>query len=118
MALTVSAKTYNADSFSTNFVGYAGPGVTVSAKDAVKLSRVPPKPTAVMSGVGHTSAKLTRTLTLTGALTPTRDAICTISVDMPVGALSADVDSILNDFGSFLASASFKDHVKLQKISY
>lgn len=118
MSLTVSAKTYTADSFTKDYVGYAGPAATVSVKDAVKLARVAPKPTAVMSGVGHTNAKLTRTLTLTGALTPTRDAILNISFDCPVGAASGDVDSMLNDFGAFLASASFKTHVKNQQISY
>lgn len=118
MALTVSAKTYNADSFNKDFVGYAGPANTVSVKDAVKLARVAPKPTLTMSGVGRTNAKLTRTLTLTGALTPTRDAILDIEVSVPVGAASADIDSMLNDFGAFLASASFKDHVKSQKINF
>lgn len=118
MALTVSAKTYNQDSFSKDNVGYTGPAHTVSVEDTVKLSRTAPKPTATLSGVGHTLAKLTRTLTLTGALTPTWKGIVKIDVSVPVGAASADIDSMLNDFGAFLASASFKDHVKSQKITY
>lgn len=118
MALTINAKTYTADSYQKDTVGYIGTGKTVTVKDDVRLARTAPKPTQVFSGVGRTQAKMTRTLTLTGALTPTGDAIVDISVSVPVGYASADVDTLLNDMGSFLASASFKTHVKSQQISY
>lgn len=118
MSLTINAKTYTADSFGVNAVGYIGSLKTVSVKDDVSLKRTAPKPTAVFSGVGRTSAKLTRTLTLTGALTPASDALVDISVSVPVGFTGADVDALLNDMGSFLASASFKTHVKAQQINY
>jgi hypothetical protein len=55
---------------------------------------------------------------LTGALTPTVDAIVAIDVSVPVGYAAADVDTLLNDMGAFLASADFKTHVKSQKIAY
>jgi hypothetical protein len=118
MSLSINAKTYTADSFSKDNVGYIGSGKTVSVKDDAKLLRTAPKPTATFSGVGRTTAKLTRTLTLTGALTPTGDAICEINVSAPVGYTAADIDTLLNDMGAFLASASFKTHVKSQQISY
>lgn len=118
MSLTINAKTYTADSFGVNAVGYIGSLKTVSVKDDVSLKRTAPKPTAVFSGVGRTSAKLTRTLALTGALTPASDALVDISVSVPVGFTGADVDALLNDMGSFLASASFKTHVKAQQINY
>jgi hypothetical protein len=118
MSLTVNAGTYTADSFQKDQVGYIGAAKTVSVKDDVVLKRTQPKPTAVFSGVGRTSAKLTRTLTLTGSLTPTGDAIVEINVSVPVGYTAANVDTLLDDFGAFLASASFKTHVKGQKISY
>lgn len=118
MSLSINAKTYTADSFQTNQVGYIGPAKTVSVKDDTVLKRTAPKPTSVFSGVGRTTAKLTRTLTLTGALTPTGEAICEINVSVPVGYTAADVDTLLNDMGAFLASASFKTHVKSQQISY
>jgi len=118
MSLTVNASTYTADSFGTSAVGYNGPAHTVSVKDDVRLSRTAPKPTTTFSGVGRTSAKLTRTLTLTGALTTTWDAILDIQVTVPVGASGANIDSLLNDMGAFLASASFKTHVKNQQISF
>lgn len=118
MSLTVNAGTYTGDSYTANAIGYIGAAKTVSVKDDVKLSRTAPKPTATFSGVGRTSAKLTRTLTLTGALTPTGDAIVEIQVSVPVGYTAANVDTLLNDMGAFLSSASFKTHVKSQQIAY
>lgn len=118
MTISVNTKTYSADSFSTNSVRYIGPLKTVTVKDDYSLSRTAPKKTSVFSGVGRTSAKLTRTLTLTGALTPTGDGIVEINVSIPVGFASADVDALLNDTGAFLASATFKTHVKSQQINF
>lgn len=118
MALSINAKSYTADSFQKDIVAYSGPSNTVSVKDIARLARTAPKPTAAYSGTGRTQAKLTRTLTLTGALTATGDAILEINVGVPVGAASADVDTLLNDMGAYLASADFKTHVKSQKISY
>jgi hypothetical protein len=118
MSLTVNAGTYTADSFNKDSIGYIGPAKTVSVKDDVKLSRTAPKPTASFSGLGRTSAKITRTLALTAALTPTGDAIGEVLVAVPVGYTAANVDSILNDMGAFVASASFKTHVKSQQVAY
>lgn len=118
MSLTVNAKTYTADSFAASAIGYIGSLKTVSVKDDIALRRTQPKSTDTFSGVGRTSAKLTRTLTLTGAKTTSGDGIVEISVSVPVGFTSADVDSMLNDMGSFLASASFKTHVKSQQINF
>jgi len=119
MSLTINALTYAQDSASgNNAYLYAGPSNTLTVKDVCRLLRVSPKPTASFSGVGKTSAKLTRTLTLTGALTPTWDAIIDVQVSVPVGASGANIDSLLNDFGAFLASATFKTHVKNQQINY
>jgi hypothetical protein len=118
MALTINAKTYNPDSYQQNLIGYIGSLKTVSVKDDVILKRTAPKPSSVFSGVGRTTSKMTRTLILTGALTTAGDAICEINVSVPVGFASADVDSLLNDMGSHLASASFKTLVKSQQITY
>jgi hypothetical protein len=90
----------------------------VSVADDASLSRVAPKPTTTFSGVGRTSAKLTRTHTLTGAITTTGNSIVQINVSVPVGVAGADVDAMLNDMGAFLASASFKTHVKGQQITF
>jgi hypothetical protein len=84
----------------------------VSIKDAVLLARTAPKPTTEFSGVGRTMAKLTRTFSLTGALTPTADGILEISGQIPVGAASADVDALAADMGAWIASAQGKALLK------
>ena len=118
MSLSINTKTYTADSFSPNAVGYIGAAKTVSTKDDVSLRRTAPKATDVFSGVGRTSAKLTRTLTLIGAKTPVADAIGEFNVSVPVGFASADVDTLLNDMGAFISSAAFKAHVKAQQLNF
>ncbi|DAD50849.1 coat protein [ssRNA phage SRR5466727_6] len=118
MTLAINAKTYTADSFNKDSVGYAGPNHTVTVSDYAKLARTAPKKTSQSSGVGRTLAKLTRTATLTGALEPTRDMIGEVNFTLPVGAAGADVDTMLNDLGAFVASATFKTHVKSQLVSF
>lgn len=118
MTLAVNVGTYTADSFSKDSVSYIGPAKTVSIKDDLKLMRTPPKVSLSFSGLGRTEAKLTRTLTLTGALTPTGDAIISVNVAVPVGYTAANVDTLLDDMAALLASANMKTHVKSQKISY
>jgi len=118
MALTVNAKTFTADKFGPDSIGYFGPAHTASVKDDIQLARTNAKPTTLFSGVARSSAKLTRTLTLTGALTPTGEAIVQINMSVPVGAAGADVDGMLNDLGSFLSSADGKLVAKNLKISF
>jgi len=118
MSLTINAKTYTADSYQKDSVGYTGPAHTLSVKDYVRLLRNAAKAVVGFSGVSRTDAKLTRTLTLTGALTTAHDAILDVSMSVPVGAASADIDAMLNDFGAFVASATFKTHVKNQTVAY
>lgn len=118
MSLSINAKTYNPDSYASNQIGYVGSLKTVSVKDDVILKRTAPKATETFSGVGRTTAKMTRTLTLTGAKTAVADGIVEINVSVPVGYTAADVDALLNDMGAFLASASFKTHVKSQQITF
>lgn len=118
MGLTVNAKAYGGDGFTSNAVTYIGPLKTVTVRDEIVLRRNGQVATPDYSGNSHTSAKLTRTLTLTGALSPTGLASLEIKVAIPVGAASADVDSILNDMGSFLSSATFKTHVKTPAVSF
>lgn len=118
MSLTVNAKTYTADAFGSNSVGYIGPAKTASVKDDLILRRTAAKPTSTFSGVARAQAKLTRTLTLTGAKTPTWEAIADVLVSIPVGYTAADVDAICNDLGAWVASADFKSLLKQQKINF
>lgn len=118
MSITFNTKTYTADSFQKDQVGYIGAAKTVTVKDDLKILRTAPKPTSVFSGMGRASAKLTRTLTLTGSLTPTGDAIVELNVSVPVGFTAADVDALLNDFGALVSGADMKTIVKTQKVSF
>lgn len=118
MSLTVNAKTFVPNSFGPTAITYFGPAHTVSALDDIRLAYVAPKPTSVFSGVGRTSVKLSRTVPLTGALTPTGVMIVEINVSSPVGAASADIDAALNDTGSHLSGATQKTIVKNQQISF
>lgn len=118
MSLVFNTKTYTADSFQKDIVSYIGAAKTASVNDDLRMARTAPKPTADFSGVSRTQAKLTRTLNLTNALTPTGNAIVEVNVSVPVGFASADVDALLNDMGALVSHADFKTHVKSQKISY
>lgn len=117
MSLTVNAKTYTADGFSANAVVYSGPAHTLTVKDDIRLARVAAKPTSAFSGVVRFSCKLSRTHTLTGALTTTGDSISEMSFSIPIGIASADIDTICADLGTFFATASFKGYVKALTIS-
>lgn len=118
MALTINTKTFNADAFGSNAVGYIGPLKTQSVRDDLSLRRTAAKGTATFSGVSRYLAKLTRTLTLTSAKTPVWEAIVNVDVGLPVGASGADVDTICDDLASLIGSANFKTYLKTQKISF
>lgn len=118
MSLTFNTKTYSGDSFALNSIGYTGSGKTASVKDDLLLSRSAPKPTDSSSGVARAEAKLTRTLTLTGAKTLAGDARVRVMVDVPVGYASGDVDALLNDMGALVSGADMKSLVKSQKINF
>lgn len=118
MSITFNTKTYSGDSFATNSIGYVGAGKTASVKDDLLLSRSAAKPTDTFSGLSRTEAKLTRTLTLTGAKTATGEVKIRVMVDVPVGYNPTDVDTLLNDAGALVSGADFKNHVKQQKINF
>lgn len=118
MSLSINAKTYSANSFGSQSVDYNGPAKTASVKDNALLRYILPKPTSVFSGVSRVYTTLTRTVTLTGALTPTADLAVKIEVMVPVGCASADIDTALNDMGAHLASATYKTHVKTPQINF
>lgn len=118
MSLTINAKTVTADGGTQNSIGYVAPAHTLSWKDDLRLARTLPKATSLFSGVARGQSKWVRTFTLTGALTPTHEGILDLSSSFPVGAASADIDSLINDFAAWVAHASFKTFIKNQTISY
>lgn len=118
MPLVFNTKTYTGDKYGVDVVGYIGAAKTLTVADDLLMSRVAAKPTATFSGVARFQAKLTRTHTLTGSLTPTGSGLYIISGSVPVGAAGADIDAAINDMAALFALADFKTFVKTQKISY
>jgi len=118
MSLTINAKAFATESTGPNFAQYAGPLNTLSVKDLLRLARTQPKPTSVFSGVGRIQSKYVRTLTLTGMLTPSHDAIFDQSISMPLGAASGDIDIMVNDYAAWVAHASFKTMIKQLLVLY
>jgi len=118
MSLTVNATTYSLDSYpAANAAAYVSSTHSATVKDDIRISRVLPKATSTFSGVNRQAFKLTRTHTLTGALSTTGESISEITFSLPVGISTANVDSICADLGAFMASAAFKTMVKSQVIT-
>lgn len=119
MSLTISTKAYEADAaVSANQIPYKGPAHTLATKDRLDLYRTEPKGNAVFSGVGRSRAKFVRTLALTGAKTTSGDAIIDISMSMPVGASTTDMDNLVNDVASLFGLAATKLLVKNLDITH
>lgn len=118
MAITVNTKSYTANKFNNNVVGYFGPNNSALAADKLSLSATESQGNATYSGDVRGAARFIRTATLTGALTPSGTAYLDILPKLPRGMASADIDALLNDAGSFLSSADGKTWIKSQKTSW
>lgn len=112
MGLTVNAKSYVADGWDTSSVRFQGPLNTVSVVDRILQKVTPPKPTVEFSGMARFQVKLNRTLTLTGAKTPSGLATVDMNFSVPVGCSDADRDALCADLGAYVASAAFKAALK------
>lgn len=119
MALnTFNTKSFVADSYNQDAVVYIGPAKTLTMKDDLRLARTKPKPSAVYSGNARTEAKLSRTVVLTDALTPTGDEIMTVSTQLPAGIADAAIDTLCADMGALIVSTDFKNSLKQLKIAF
>lgn len=117
MTITVNTKTYTADAAtSANSIPYIGPLQTLSTKDRMDVSRVPPKANGVYSGNARARVKLTRTCALTGAKTTSADALIDTNMSIPVGTSGADVDVLIADHAAGLAQEWAKNLAKNQII--
>lgn len=117
MSLTVNAKSYTADGFSTDSVHYQGPAQTTSVKDQLIQKRYAPKVTSVSSGKNGYMLKATRTHTLTGAKETVADGNMAVRFELPVGISDADRDAYCNDIGAYIASAGFKAALKSGQVN-
>lgn len=117
MSLTINAKSYTADGFYGNVVTYIGPNQSGSTKDKMSLKKTDPKATPDFSGVNRYEAKFVRTVTLTGAKTPTGEAWKRIEIVTPVGMSDADRDALIGDDAVWEATAGFKAMVKVGQVN-
>jgi len=113
MAIVINTKSYARDiSTSANATPYIGPSNTVSIKDFLAARREPAKATSAYSGTARGEMKLKRTANLVGSKTTTGEAIAMANIAIPVGMTTADIDTLLTDFATLVASADFKTFVK------
>lgn len=113
MSIVVNTKTYANDvPSSKDSQPYLGPAHTLSIKDKFDLFRTAPRASKEFSGMARSRARLVRTVTLTGALTPTGDITIDVNINVPVGAAGADVDTAMTDFSAALAQSWAKDLAK------
>lgn len=113
MSLTINTKAYAPDTSPTpDSMRYFGPAKTLTVKDDVTLKRTNAKPSATFSGVTRTETKLVRTLTLTGALSGSGDAIFQLTTSVPVGAATADVEAMLDDLAAWFATSAASDLIQ------
>lgn len=117
MALTINAKSYTADGFSSDSVHYQGPAHTTTVVDTVIQKKYAPKPTATTSGKSRFLLKANRSHTLTGAKETVGGGSFEALFTLPVGISDADRDAYCADLGAYIASAGFKAALKTGQVN-
>lgn len=117
MALTINAKSYVADGFTSDAVHFQGPAQTTTVVDGVIQKRYAPKPTPSSSGKSRFLLKLNRSFTLTGAKESVGSGSVEVVITSPVGISDADRDAMLADTGTYMATAGFKAAVKSGQVN-
>lgn len=116
MSLTVNTKTYDEDSPLAGGKRYTGPAHNLNVLDMADLKRTLPKPTADSLGNLRGQLKATRSLT-DGTNVLSSPALLDVQWRIPVEAQGTEIDTLIDDYAAFIASAAFKDLVKKQKIT-
>lgn len=117
MALTINTRSYVQDRVNPDSVAYAGPAHSLTTTDTFVMSRVYPKPNGAFKGVAKPSAKMTKTLVINSTTGETANSIISLSGSIPVGTAAADIDVLLADLASFLASNDAKSLFKTLDIT-
>lgn len=117
MSITLNTLAYTQDpALNANLVPYIGPANTHTVKDQLVLGRTAPKPTSTFRGMARSSVKRAKTLTLDDG--SKADAIINVSVSIPVGAATADVNALRDDVGDFLISADAGTLINNHDLTY
>lgn len=115
MPLSINTRSYTVDTPSANSVIYRDPNATFQAPSTAKLGRINAKPNGDYAGNTKSEAKVARTPLVGGRYVP---ALIRAESSVPVGTPDADLDLMIADFRSLVASTAFVDLVKNGKIYY
>jgi hypothetical protein len=104
MTLSINASTYTGDTArSPDSYRYLGAANTFSNKDYVDVWRKAPIATSTSDGKGRAFIKMTRTLT--DGTDAVGDMILKVEVSVPVGAVTAQAQDVIDDIAAWLATA-------------
>lgn len=115
MPLVINTRSYTVDTPSASSVIYRDPNATFQAPSTAKLGRIAAKPSGDYAGNTKSEAKVSRTPLVAGKYLP---ALIRADSSVPVGTADADVDLMIADFRSLVASTAFVDLIKGGKIYY
>lgn len=113
MPLTINTRTYSADTQQNNAWFYRDSASTAALPSMLRIARTPPKATPTFNGQAKSECKFTKQTTVADKPLP---AIIQAGSSIPVGMPDAEVDVLVADFRSFVASTAFVDLVKSAKI--
>lgn len=113
MPLTINTRAYTVDTVAAQAVTYRDPSATALLPSTFRLARTDPKPTANFPGVSKTEAKVTKRVAVNGVTWP---ALLYVGSSTPAGMADADLDLLIADFRSYVASTAFVDLIKGGKI--
>lgn len=114
MPLTINTRSYTIDDASSkNSVIYRDPQATAAQPSIAKLGRIEAKRTPTFNGVTKAEAKVSKTPLISDVPVP---ALLRAEGSVPVGMDDVELDLLIADFRSLVASAAFVDLVKGGKI--
>lgn len=109
MSLTINTRTYSADTPANNAWIYRDANATAARPSTLRMARTPPKPTPTFQGQSKTEVKLAKTVEVNLMSLP---ALIRAESSVPVGMAGAELDTLIADFRSIVASPAFVSLVK------
>lgn len=115
MPLVINTRNFAVDSVAAQAVTYRDPSATALLPAVARLARTDPKPTANFPGVSKTEAKISKKVMIGAASWP---LLLRLDASIPAGTADADLDLLIADFRSLVASTAFASLVKGGTIYY
>lgn len=117
--ITINTVAYEREVEETNRTEYHSPSHTVVARDTMAFSRQAVKPTKEIRGIVRSNLKFTMdvsVLNADGSGNITLPIIVSTDFAIPVGAVEADIDSVVADMAAALADSAIANLWKKQSI--